>query len=177
MPIFPILMFGALGAGWWFLTKTDPKLSKYFSESEFTRSAAAAQLGIKNELTPQARANLTRLAVEVLDPLREAIGQPLLVTSGYRSKAVNAAVGGVPNSAHQLGLAVDVKANGIPAAELLRIAVELNLPFDVAMLYESKGHLHLDQRINPPQRRLMFWQPAVGKPQQLTAPMRGSILS
>ena len=52
--------------------------------------------------------NLLDLAVLVLDPIREAWGQPLIVTSGYRSPQLNAAVGGVPTSAHMEGYAVDI---------------------------------------------------------------------
>lgn len=52
--------------------------------------------------------NLLDLAVLVLDPIREAWGQPLTVTSGYRSPQLNAAVGGVPTSAHMDGCAVDI---------------------------------------------------------------------
>lgn len=52
--------------------------------------------------------NLLDLAVLVLDPIREAWGQPLIVTSGYRSPQLNVAVGGVPTSAHMDGCAVDI---------------------------------------------------------------------
>lgn len=150
------------------------RASRYFTFGEFSRSSEATRRGLSNEPDAAARANLQRLAVEVLDPLREAIGRPLKVTSGYRSPAVNKAVGGVPGSKHQQGRAADVKADGVPAAELMRLAVELDLPFDVAMIYEAKGHLHLDQRAGDAesQRRLLYYQPAQGKAEQLTAPPR-----
>lgn len=52
--------------------------------------------------------NLRVLAVSVLDPIRVAWGQPLVVNSGYRSPELNVAVGGVPTSAHMDGCAVDI---------------------------------------------------------------------
>lgn len=155
------------------------RLSRHFMLSEFTRSGTASQRGLDNTPTASAKASLARLASEVLDPLRDAIGQPLRVSSGYRSAEVNRAVGGVPGSKHQQGRAADVYAEGIPAAELMRLAVELDLPFDVAMIYEAKGHLHLDQRPGTAaqQRRLLFYQPATGKAEQLTAPPRRDSVS
>lgn len=171
MPVpVAVPLVGLAALGWWLVSGS--KLSRYFAESEFTRSGEAARRGLDNTPDSAARANLARLATEVLDPLREALGKPIHVNSGYRSPAVNRAVGGVPGSAHQQGRAADVRAQGVPAAELLRLAVELDLPFDTAMLYEAKGHLHLDQRPGPAsaQRRRMYWQPVEGPPEQLLAP-------
>ena len=96
---------------------------KYFSTEELTRSATARRLGLDNTPTALHRANIEMLVGQLLDPLREAWaghcaregwGTPALtVTSGYRSPAVNRAVGGSATSAHCVGLAADlVPANG-----------------------------------------------------------------
>lgn len=82
---------------------------KYFSISELTYSTKAKELHIDN--TPFSYSiidNLTVLAENLLDPIREAWGAPIIITSGYRSDALNKAVGGSKTSAHRYGLAVDV---------------------------------------------------------------------
>lgn len=82
---------------------------KYFSISELTYSTKARELHIDN--TPFSYSivdNLTNLTENLLDPIREAWGKPIIITSGYRSDALNKAVGGSKTSAHRSGLAVDV---------------------------------------------------------------------
>ena len=81
---------------------------KYFSIKELTASFKATQLGIKNEPTKQALVNLESLVLNILDPLRAAWGGAIKVTSGYRSAALNKAVGGSPTSAHRYGYAADI---------------------------------------------------------------------
>lgn len=85
---------------------------KYFTINELTRSATAARLGIDNTPTPAVKKNLEKLINEVLDPLREAWGAPIIVTSGYRSPKLNKAVGGSKTSQHVLGQAADIKTVG-----------------------------------------------------------------
>ena len=81
---------------------------KYFSIKELTASLKATELGIKNEPSKQALVNLESLVLNILDPLRAAWGGGIIVTSGYRSVALNKAVGGSPSSAHRYGLAADI---------------------------------------------------------------------
>ena len=82
-------------------------LSPHFTLDEFTFSQTAARLGLDN--TPDARTlkNLRHLAA-TLEQVRGALGDcPIIISSGYRSPALNRAVGGSVHSAHMLGLAVD----------------------------------------------------------------------
>lgn len=81
---------------------------KYFTIPELTRSETAQKKGIENTPTPEAVKNLTALTDNLLDPLREKWGAPLIVTSGYRCPALNTAVGGVKTSHHKLGMAADL---------------------------------------------------------------------
>ena len=83
------------------------KKIKYFSLSEFINSATAKRLGIDNMPTFEIVDNLNRLA-DYLDGIREKLGKPILINSGYRSPMLNKAVGGVANSQHLKGLAADV---------------------------------------------------------------------
>ena len=81
---------------------------KYFTIKELCASATATELGIKNEPSKAALVNLESLVLNILDPLRAAWGGGIIVTSGYRSAALNKAVGGSPSSAHRYGLAADI---------------------------------------------------------------------
>ena len=83
------------------------KRIKYFSLAEFIHSATAKRLNIDNTPTFEIVDNLTRLA-DYLDNIREKLGKPIQVSSGYRCPMLNKAVGGVANSQHQKGLAADL---------------------------------------------------------------------
>lgn len=83
------------------------KRIKYFSLAEFIQSATAKRLNIDNTPTFEIVDNLNRLA-DYLDNIREKLGKPILVSSGYRCPVLNKAVGGVVNSQHQKGLAADL---------------------------------------------------------------------
>lgn len=84
------------------------KLSEHFALEEFTRSATAPRLGICNEPGTDAISNLQCLCQEVLEPLREHAGVPIIVSSGFRCRRLNKAVGGVTNSQHCTGEAADI---------------------------------------------------------------------
>ena len=83
------------------------KKIKYFSLSEFLKSATAKRLGIDNTPTFEVVDNLNKLA-DYLDVIREKVGKPILISSGFRCPVLNKAVGGVSNSQHQKGLAADL---------------------------------------------------------------------
>lgn len=83
-----------------------------FTFDEMTASDKARELGIDNTPPAWARQNIVALVQNILDPLREAFGKPIYVTSGYRCPRLNAAVGGVANSNHMKGLAADIRATG-----------------------------------------------------------------
>jgi hypothetical protein len=90
------------------------KLTPNFYLAEFTDSQTAARRGIHNVPPPhsQERKNIQRCA-ETMEKVRAILGdRPVLVSSGYRSRAVNTEVGGSKNSAHMVGLAVDFSCPG-----------------------------------------------------------------
>lgn len=62
---------------------------KYFSIKELTKSATAKAQGLDNTPTAEAEEHLTELVETLLDPLREAWGAPIKVTSGYRGFQLN----------------------------------------------------------------------------------------
>ena len=61
----------------------------HFALLEFTESATARKYGIDNTPTPEIVENIRSLCVNTLEPLREELGQPVIITSGYRCKALN----------------------------------------------------------------------------------------
>ncbi len=81
---------------------------KHFTLHELTRSETALLLKIDNIPTDNAVKNLQHLVDTVLDPARERLKQPIMVTSGYRCAKLNKAVGGVSNSFHITGRAADI---------------------------------------------------------------------
>lgn len=98
------------------------KLSRHFELEEFLVSEVAARLGINNTPTSGIHLRLERLA-ETMDEVRDLLGHPVIITSGYRSDALNRAVGGVHTSDHIKGLAADFicPRYGPPAAVARRI--------------------------------------------------------
>ena len=83
---------------------------KHFSISELTASATALREGIDNRPSKCAYHLLHVLVDQLLDPIREAWGEPIVVSSGYRCKELNTLIGGVKNSHHMLGCAADIIA-------------------------------------------------------------------
>ena len=83
---------------------------KYFSVEELTASATALREGIDNRPNKCVYHLLHVLVEQLLDPIREAWGEPIVVSSGYRCKELNTLIGGVKNSHHMLGCAADIIA-------------------------------------------------------------------
>lgn len=103
---------------------------KYFSLPEMGHSNTAARLKIDNSMPPSARENMQCLIEKVLDPLREAWGCPITVSSGYRCPALNKAVGGAASSHHLRGMAADITTgNRANNRRLFQLVVDLGLPF------------------------------------------------
>ena len=84
------------------------KLSENFYLIEFTRSQTATRKGIDNIPTTEHIYNLRQLCYFILQPLRQALGFPLQISSGYRSVQLNRAIGGSTTSQHSIGQAADL---------------------------------------------------------------------
>ena len=97
------------------------QLSKNFHLREFTKSITATRNDISNEPTNNHILNLKSLCVNVLQPLRDKIGKPIRISSGYRSPALNKFIGGSSRSQHCQGRAVDIEImiNGVECNEEL----------------------------------------------------------
>lgn len=88
------------------------QFTKNFSYDELINSTTAKRLGLDNTPNEQEKEKLRRLAIELLQPIRDAWKSPIIVNSAFRSEKVNAAVGGVKNSQHRLGEAADITIGG-----------------------------------------------------------------
>lgn len=113
-------------------------LSKNFSLEELTRSDIAARKGLDNTPTDAEIENLKRLAA-FLEEVRATLITPILINSGYRSKAVNEAVGSHDGSQHRKGCAADIRTlNRTPEGLMLAI-YESGLPYDQLILEFADG--------------------------------------
>ncbi len=121
----------------------DVQLSPNFSLGEMLRSQTAIRRGIDNAPPPEVVANLRALCTELLQPLRDAVG-PLQVTSGYRCRDLNVAIGAAKSSAHQEGSAADVVPLAVSIRDALERARDLGVPFD-QLIYEGTW-LHVGRR-------------------------------
>lgn len=106
---------------------------KFFTLRELTKSDTAIRKGIKNVPSKSEEDNLIALVENILDPLREAYGKPIIVTSGYRCEELNRLIGGSKTSQHRSGQAVDIRTVIDTPEEnkkLYDLIIKLNLPFD-----------------------------------------------
>lgn len=103
---------------------------KYFTFQEFEFSETANRHTIDNRIPDRLKGNVAALVDNVLDPLREAWGGPIRVTSGYRCPEVNKLVYGVPTSMHLQGHAADITTgNEVDNRRLYQMAQDLKLPY------------------------------------------------
>lgn len=107
----------------------------HFTMEELYASATAKAKGINNKPNVQQMINLVYLAAYVLEPLRVAMGEPIKIGSGFRCEALNRAVGGVRNSQHLKGQAVDLCIDGdLKKGKKWFEYIRKNLPFDQLIL-------------------------------------------
>lgn len=112
------------------------QLTKNFSLEELIQSQTARARGIINIPSDEQAAELLRLAVTVLQPIRDLIKTPMTITSGFRCKALNYAVGGVEGSQHLAGQAADFQAQDLDL--VFEKIKESDIPFD-QLIWEWKG--------------------------------------
>lgn len=121
-------------------------MGKYFSIAELTKSSTAIKKKINNTPTKEVENNLNQLIDNILDPLREAWGQPIIVGSGYRCEALNKAVGGAAHSQHKLGQAADIHTKSDQKEDnkkLFELIKQLKLPFDQLINEYNYNWIHV----------------------------------
>ena len=140
---------------------SNAKLSEHFSLGEFTKSSSHPE--VYNIPSHEAIANLKRLC-QWLEVLRERAGTPIRINSGYRSPQLNRKIGGVANSNHLTGCAVDIRVSGMEqliryAAILLDYAEESHQDFDELLIEKNRyGAIWLHFAVRPAnnRRKILF---------------------
>ena len=112
------------------------KITENFSLAELTRSDTAKRRGLSNTPNEHELGNITKTAEE-LEKIRAYIAAPIVVSSCFRSEAVNRAVGGSKTSAHRYGSAADIDAVGYTSPQLAEKILEMR----------DKGLITFDQLI------------------------------
>ena len=106
-------------------------ITMHFTIEELYASKTAKDKGINNKPSVREMVNLVYLAAYVLEPLRRAMGEPIKIGSGFRSQALNKAVGGVYNSQHLKGQAADLCIDGdLKKGRKWFEYIKNHLPFD-----------------------------------------------
>ena len=169
----------------------DIYLTSHFKLSEFTESPTAQTYGIDNSPSPEIVKNLRCLCEGTLEPLREKLGLPVIITSGYRCKALNERI--IHNSRksqHMKGQASDFYVgwngpeNKRPSRrELLikafrQIITDENIDYDQCIIYPSFIHVSHVSHVNREQnRRKLIRGFGNGKYQALTREQALSLTS
>ena len=132
------------------------QLSKHLSLAEVTRSDTAKRKGVSNMPTPEHLENFKLLAEKVFEPIREHFGVPIHISSGYRSKELNKAIGGSSSSQHLLGQAIDIdmdgSSSGVTNKQVFDFIIK-NLDFDQAINEFNYSWVHVSYNSKGKQRK------------------------
>lgn len=115
------------------------KLTRNFSLDELTCSDTASRLHIDNKVNFVVIKNLQNLCYRVLQPLRNHYGKPIIISSGYRCRVLNDAVGGAPLSQHMRGEAADIVFPNLKTAEDWIMFIRNHCVFDQLFLEHKAG--------------------------------------
>lgn len=135
-------------------------LSPHFTLAEYTASEIAARRGIDN--TPREAfvlENLKRMA-GVMEEIREILGHPIHVSSGFRSLDLNSAIGSKPTSAHVVGLATDFICPGFGTPyDVCRAIVPHVERLGIDQLIYEHTWIHVGLRVREPRHQVMTLAP------------------
>jgi uncharacterized protein YcbK (DUF882 family) len=105
------------------------QLSEHFTLEELTRSEVAERKGLDNTPNASEVSNLVRLA-GLLEEVRALLNKPILLNSGFRSKAVNDSVGSRDSSQHRIGCAADIRVPGMTPKQVVEACIAANIGYD-----------------------------------------------
>lgn len=132
----------------------DAYVSKNFQYWEFVSSIQAVRLGIENVPTEQEWKNIEALVKNVLQPIRDKIGKPLTINSGFRCKELNDAAGSTDTSFHRIGCAVDIDSDDIPLMDILDAAYSLPKWSEIIAEFFPHGWVHVAYKEGDNRKRL-----------------------
>ncbi len=119
-------------------------MTPHFSLAELTHTDHRE---FDNTAPPEVLPNLRRIAL-LMEQVRSLLGQPIFITSGYRSKQVNDAVGSKDTSQHRLGCAVDFKCTGLTPDQIVKKIKASDIAYD-QLIREFDGWTHISVSSEP----------------------------
>ena len=130
-------------------------MTPHFTLAELT---ATSHREFDNTPNADEMANLQRLA-EFLEQVKKALGgKPVMINSGFRSKAVNDSVGSKDTSQHRIGCAADIRVPGMTPDAVVRLLIDSKLPYD-QLIREFDAWTHVSVVITPgllPRRQVLI---------------------
>ena len=136
------------------------KLSENFSLAELVKSQTAVRKNINNEPGTAEVENLIHLAKNILQPVREHFGKPVIISSGYRSPELCEAIGSSAKSQHAKGEAADFEIGGVDNKELATW-ISINCDFDQLILEfyidgdPNSGWVHCSSKMESSRRQML----------------------
>lgn len=127
------------------------RISSHFYMGEFIYSAVAVEAALDNTPPPEAQAAIRNLVEKLLEPLRRSFGAAIQISSGFRCSELNKLVGGVADSQHLTGEAVDIYTFG--SSRLLEVLESSRLDFDQVIFYRRRNFMHLSLKCKGTNRR------------------------
>lgn len=127
------------------------KMTNNFTLAELTRTSSP----YSNVPSTLEKIALKQLAVNVLQPLRDAYGKPITVNSGYRSPLVNKSVGGVPTSQHIKGEAADITGGSKGENKVLFDLIKNTLDFDQLINEHDYSWIHVSYKTKGNRKQIL----------------------
>jgi uncharacterized protein YcbK (DUF882 family) len=128
-------------------------LSEHFTLEELTHSEVAERKNLDNTPNALEVSNLVRLAA-LLEEVRSLLNKPILLNSGFRSKAVNDSVGSKDTSQHRIGCAADIRVPGMTPKQVVEAVIASNIGYDqIIEEFGSWTHLSVPNTIETKPRK------------------------
>ena len=133
------------------------QLSEHFTLEELTHSEVAERKNLDNTPNALEVANLVRLA-GLLEEVRSLLNKPIMLNSGFRSKAVNDSVGSKDTSQHRIGCAADIRVPGMTPKQVVEAVIASNIGYDqIIEEFGSWTHLSVpDTAARPPRKQALI---------------------
>jgi uncharacterized protein YcbK (DUF882 family) len=132
-------------------------LSEHFTLEELTHSEVAERKNLDNTPNALEVSNLVRLAV-LLEEVRSLLNKPILLNSGFRSKAVNDSVGSKDTSQHRIGCAADIRVPGMTPKQVVEAVIASDIGYDqIIEEFGSWTHISVpDTAARPPRKQALI---------------------
>ena len=133
------------------------QLSEHFTLEELTHSEVAERKNLDNTPNALEVANLVRLAA-LLEEVRSLLNKPIMLNSGFRSKAVNDSVGSKDTSQHRIGCAADIRVPGMTPKQVVEAVIASNIGYDqIIEEFGSWTHISVpDTAARPPRKQALI---------------------